>query len=112
LTTTTSSILKRNQLPIHEIVTQVPTVPLRESRLTNPYGVLDPRKAAMFLVWLNGQRGWVAPRPVTAYMRETKELLRDFDQETVEKGMLEAARVAKHPWGVNFVRMMCDGGKR
>lgn len=104
----TSSILVRNKLLTHKVQEQALLGPLRPARLVNPYGELDARKAAMLLVWLNGRRGWVAIRPAMSYTRETKKLLQDFGHEVVEKSMLEAARCAKHPWGVRFVRSLCE----
>lgn len=99
-------ILKRNEKVGYKI-RRVETLVL-PNRCDNPYGKLSTFGLVRLVSHLNRQRGWRLPNSFDSYTQRASQLLKDYEEEEVEKATIKAGRVARRPFGIELVRKICS----
>jgi len=100
---TSKAILARNRVVGHPIIIDSSGPSYVENSIANTFEPKTPKNLIKFMFLLHERRGLRPRRTESSYIREAKRFISEVGEEQTEKLMLEAARVASHSWGFNFL---------
>lgn len=103
---TSSAILQRNKVQGHDVAVKPALSAPCAPNFVNPYTPVNGPNLVKLMTLLNFRRGWNTPRSARTYWREAKKLIDDYGPEACEVAMEQAWEVARHPWGIAFVRRL------
>lgn len=103
---TSNAILNRNKVVGHSVALSKSGTSYVENEITNPFTPITPWNLIRLMFLLHERKGLRPKRTQRSYIRQARKFLATVDESRAERLMLEAARVAKHPWGFSFLEKL------